>query len=324
MVTGTFVTPATLVPITISIPCGYDKIELINVTDYIAHAATIVKAESYAFCPNGSAFVFTGSGANPNVMTGTILLTDGFTFVPDSGLVALGAPVVITAVTNATPAVISSASTVIAGDVVRIYGTTGMLEISGIDFTVTAVNAGVTQTLGFLPAAGFLAAATAGWIQKVPHDPRFYPRRRIITGISLAASAVIQLSVLHTFTVGQMVRIIVPAEFGMPEINNKLGMITAVASTLGTGTNSITVNIDSTAFTAFAFPTSAIAAAGITFPQVVPVGEAAINSLTYPYGNLLDAATINKSFTGVKIGTGILVASKTYAYIAYKGVTLSV
>lgn len=315
---GTFSTTATLAPVNISLPSGCDVFKLINLTDYNTPAATIIQAEGNASAAANTATVWTGNGATPNVLAQTVVLTGGFSFINDSASTALGAPVVATAVTNATPAVVSTASPLNVGEVARTYGTTGMLQISGMDFTVTANVAGVSQTYGFLPAAGFLAPATAGAFRRVPFDPRFYPRRRFITAISQANPAVVQLSVLHDFTVGERVRIIVPAAFGMPEINNQLATITAVAHTIGTGTNTITLDIDSSAFTAFAFPTSATASTGITFAQVVPVGETAAQ----PYANFLFDATRNLSFNGVQIGTGVLVASKNYKWMAYKGQTI--
>ena len=315
-ISGSFTTPATLVPVYLSIPSGYDKVELLNVTDYIAHAATVIKAVGYASAPAGSAYLSTGSGANPNVMTDTILLTGGFTFLADSGDQTPGPAVVNAAgITAATPAVASTTTPLAVGDIARVYNSTGMLQIS-MDFTVTAIAAGVSQTYGFLPAAGFAAPATAHTFRKIPFDARFYPRRRFITAISAANPAVIQLSVLHDFVVGEQVRIYVPAAFGMTQMDGQLATITAVTNTIGTGTNSITVNVDSTAFTAFAFPTSAVAATGITFPQVVPVGESAT------YQSSFDDATLNKSVTGVKIDTGVLVASKVYSWIATKGTAI--
>ena len=315
---GTFTTPATAVPVNISLPSGADVFKLVNLTDYNTPAATIIQAEGNASAAANTATVWTGNGATPNVLAQTVVLTGGFTFINDSASTALGAPVVATAVTAATPAVVSTASPLNVGEVARTYGTTGMLQISGMDFTVTANVAGVSQSYGFLPAAGFAAPATAGAFRRVPFDPRYYPRRRFITAISQANPAVVQLSVLHDFTVGERVRIIVPAAFGMPEINNQLATITAVAHTIGTGTNTITLDIDSSAFTAFAFPTSAVAATGITFAQVVPVGETASQT----YANLLGDATKNLSFSGVQIGTGVLVASKNYKWMAYKGQTI--
>jgi len=314
---GTFTTPATLVPVYISLPAGYDKIEIINQTDYLAHAATAIKSVGYASAPAGSAYVSTGSGANPNVMTDTILLTAGFTFLADSGDQTPGPAVVNAAgITAATPAVASTTTPLAIGDIARVYNSTGMLQISGMDFTVTAIAAGVSQTYGFLPAVGFAAPATAHTFRKIPFDARFYPRRRFVTAISAATSAVIQLSVLHDFVVGEQVRISVPAAFGMTQMDGQLATITAVTNTIGTGTNSITVNVDSSAFTAFAFPTTAIAGTGITFAQVVPVGE------SVSYQSSFDDATLNKAITGVKIDTGALVASKVYSWIATKGTSI--
>ncbi len=129
----------------------------------------------------------------------------------------------------------------------------------------------------------------------------------------------ITLSVAHGYTVGQEVRFNVPSAFGMTEINGLLGVITAV--TTGS-TNTITVNIDSTGFTAFAFPTSAVAAAGVTFAQVVPVGEAAINSVSQPFGNLLDDATRNVSVTGVIVGSTVQTTGKLYQWFARKATSI--
>jgi hypothetical protein len=206
-----------------------------------------------------------------------------------------------------------------------------MLQVAGMDFSVTAVNAGVSQTLGYLDASGFAAAATAGFYRRIPYAgspvngtviapaPRFYPRARYITGITQTNGAVITMSVTHTFQVGEKVRIIVPAAFGMIEINNYLGTVTAV--THSATVNTITVDFDATAATAFAFPTSAAAAVGVTFAQVVPVGEAATNTIALPVANLLDDRTRNVSINGVIIGASTLVASKFYQWISFKGLT---
>ena len=242
--------------------------------------------------------------------------TGGFTFIADSAALPLGAAVAITAITAANPPVASSATTGSIGDIVRVYGTTGMLQIAGMDFTVTAVAAGVSQSFGYLvAAAGFGAAATAGFYRKLPNDDgRFYPRNRYITAITVGNPTIIQLSVTHKFLVGERVRINIPTGWGMPQINGMDATITAI----NTVTNTISVNIDSTLFTAFAFPTSAVAATGISFPQVIPFGETAAS----PWGALFDDSRLNDSFTGVKIDTTVLTASCNYSYRAYKGLPI--
>jgi hypothetical protein len=79
----------------------------------------------------------------------------------------------------------------------------------------------------------------------------------------------------------------------MTQINGLQGEITAV----NTANNTITVNIDSSGFTAFSFPTSAAAAAGIDFPLVIPFGDA---------GQVLAGAQDNQATIRVRLGTNAI------------------
>jgi hypothetical protein len=304
----------------ISIPSGYNDFKLINITDIGSTAAStpVMRAEGTSAMAAGSAYYNLKTNGAATVAIETTTTTGGFTFVADSGNFAPSAAVAITAITNATPPVVSTGSTagLNTSDIVRVYGTTGQLNIAGLDFTIDTIVANTSFNLAYMVAPG--ANGTAGFWRRIPFDARFYPRRRYITSISLATSAVVVMSVTHGYTVGQQVRMVVPAAFGMTQMNGLLGTVTAINTT----TNSITLDIDSSAFTAFAFPTSAVAALGVSFAEVTPVGEAAINSVSQPYGNLLDDATRNVSFTGVQIGTTVQTTGKLYQWIAQKGVSI--
>lgn len=253
-------------PQTISIPAGFDEFHLRNRTTHAAGAG-ITDAYWYFGDPAGWARTDTVAGG---VITTNVIAAAGFTY-SDSSTAQIGPAIAVTAITAASPAVASTATTPVVGDIVRVYGTTTMLQIAGMDFSVTAVTPGVNMTFGFLPAVGFAGAATAGFYRRLPFDLPFAPRKRYITAITAAAAAVITLSVTHGYVVGEKVYITVPAAFGMTQINGQTGTITAINA----GTNTITVDIDSTAYTAFAFPTSAVAAAGVSFPTIVPAGEVA-------------------------------------------------
>ena len=312
---GSFVTTGTLVPVAIPLPSGYTQIKIYNDTDIAAGAAGINIIEGKATFPAHNCITYTGVPLVPAINN-----TDGITFVADSGDQTPGAAVAMggAGITAASPAVITSASTARSGDVVRVYGTTGMLQVAGWDFTVSVVNAGVTQTIANLPAAGFLAPATAGFVRIIPFFPRMYPVTRRITAITAGVSTVIALNVTHLYTVGQKVRVTVPAGWGMVQMAGLIGTITAIGAAIGGCTNTITVDIDSSAFTAFAFPSSAIAALATGVPEVSPVGSAAV----VPYGNVFDDASRNISSTGVIVDTVVLIASKTYSWVAYKGTTI--
>ena len=128
----------------------------------------------------------------------------------------------------------------------------------------------------------------------------FYPRNRYIAAITQAAQAVITMTVTHNFVIGQAVRIYVDPMYGMVEMNGLIGNIVAVAA------STITVDIDSTGFTPFAWPLTAVAAAPHTFAQVVPVGEdTAVALAAVPQANILSDATINTGYTGIVLGAGI-------------------
>jgi len=211
----------------------------------------------------------------------------------------------VTAITNASPPVVSQvAHANEVGDTVLLTATTGMLQIAGMEFTVTVDDTADTFSIGYLDASGFAAAATAGVSRRVTTPPMFFPRRRFVTAITQAASAVVTMSVTHGYSVGELVRFNVPAAFGMTEIDGLLGEITAVS----TANNTITVNIDSQAFTAFAFPASA--GVPFTHAQVVPVGDDA---------TVLSGATDNQGYRALRIGATVDGADGDYMkWVAFR------
>lgn len=286
----------------ISVPAGFDQFVLRNRTT-LAAGAGIFEAKYWLGMVGGTAETKSVAGG---AVTDAIIAAGGFTYM-DSAVMALGPAVALTVISQAGSAVVSTGTTPPVGSIVRLYSTTQMLQVSGYDFTVTAVTPGVNMTLGYLNSAGFAAAANAGFYRTVPFDAAFYPPRRFITGITAAAQAVVTLSVAHHYIVGDKVKFIVPAAYGMPEINGLVGTITAI--TTG-ATNTITVDINSVGFTAFAFPTSAIYAAGVTPAQIVPYGE--IASVTA--GAIRDAGT-----RGVLIGANIQgTAGDVFDFWAYR------
>jgi len=321
VISGTFTSDGN--PVTISLPSGYNDFQMFNITDIGSTAANtnVMKARGTSSMLADSGYYSPKTSGAATLALEVSTLTGGFTFLADSAGTTIGSSVTLTAINRANPAVVSTATTtgIVSGStVVRLFSTTGMLQVSGMDFTAGTVVASTSFQLKYLDNTGFAADATAGTYRIVNATARYYPRRRFITAITAANPAVITLSVTHGYTVGQQVRIIVPSAFGMTQMNGLLATITAISTT----NNTITTDIDSTSFTAFAFPTSAIAATGVTFAQVVPVGEAAINSSSQPYGNLLDDATDNQSVSGVTIGATVQTTAKVYQYIATRGVSV--
>lgn len=279
---------------TITFPSKIDRFLIRNRSIWGSNPADLVVESTWAR-GYGDGQATTISEANTGVMSATLVATGGAGFTEiDQSVLKNGALVALsgTEITNADPAVATTGTTPLVDDIVRIISPTAMLEIGGLEFTVTAVSLNTNFTMGYLDASGF-SAATGGSYRVIP-AARYSPTRRWITAITTGATTEIQLSVTHAYLVGDIITVHLPdANFGMTQIDGIEGEITAINTT----TNTITVDIVSTGFTAFAFPSSAVAATGITFPHVTPVGEIA-TQLTNP--------TDNESLFGIQLGTAVV------------------
>lgn len=204
----------------------------------------------------------------------------------------------------------ANTGTIAVGDYVRLYSTTGELQIAGYSFQVTAVTTNVSITLGYMASSGmtFAADATAGQVVKyIPN--RMYPRWNYIANITQASQAVVYFTAQNDFTPGEIVSFRVPSEFGMDEINNKAVRVLSVTNS--STVSSITLDLDTTGYTAFSFPTSATAAAGVSpavcVPSssgVVPYNGSATVAQQPPGTNLLDAFD-NRNVRIIRFGSAL-------------------
>lgn len=281
-----------------------DSIEVWNATELAAANAN--RGVSYywqkGLAANNGIVSLRNAGATAvNSTTSAALGVPGFTLV-DSSITTPGAIVATTDIGTTAHRVLTATTTGLSvGSIVRLSNMTGAAEFNGMDYTVTAVNAGVSFDIAYTPVT--VAAAAAGQYRIIPADTLFYPRNRYIASISQAAQAVVVLTVTHNLQIGQQIRFHVPAMYGMVELEGLTGNIVAVNTT----TNSITVDIDTTGFTAFAWPLTAVAAASAhTLPQIVPVGENTATALAAtPPADILTDATINTGYIGIILGAGI-------------------
>ncbi len=231
----------------------------------------------------------------------TQIQTNGISLINTSDPQVPGAQLSGTAISNATPPVVTSANTgnLANGDIVEIYNAAGALQFSGYQFTVDTVVANTSFRLPFAPT---IVAGTTVNYRVIKFQPMYYPRRLFISAVTLATQAVVTLTVTHNLTVGQRIVFgVIPAMYGMTQLSGLRATIVAINTT----TNTITIDIDTTGFTAFAFPLTAVAATAHTEPFIVPFGDG-LNPLTNPLGNqsVLDGATRNLAVRGIYLGAG--------------------
>ncbi len=272
---GSFTSAA--VGVKINLPSSADYFKTWNVTQLAAASPSVVVGGEWFGAKFGAGASAANSGLRWKKSGSSAILIDsfststasnGFTYVESSPFVEAQAANAITAITAASPAVVTQTNTYSDGDYVRIYNTTGMLQYGGMVFQISSVSGAGYSLIG-LRAAGY-AAGTAGNTRRISKFAAVDPEFLYVTEITKASSAVVRLSVDPSpfYAVGMKIRFSVPASYGMSEINGLTGTITAVSAAQYT----LTVNIDSSAFTTFAFPLSSASPTAALFATIAPAG----------------------------------------------------
>lgn len=328
---GSFIAPSTIINKVIQIPSNADWLKVINYTQMgIAGTASTYNGFEYYWqrgFPAGAATVKFYASNGTTVISGDRIASGGFTLYDPSGqslgaLPLVGNPVATTASTNATRPVVSTASTagLSVGSVVRL-SSTAQTDVNGVDFVVGTIVANTSFTL--LTASNPLATAPgaiggAGFYRIINYSDLYYPRRRFVVNITQATNAQVSTSVAHGLTPGQIVRFNIPAVSGMIQLNPVPGNNYLQATVVSVVDDyNFTINIDTTTFTAFTWPT--IAQQPSSFPQFTPVGEDTAVSLSTiaaqvpsvggvqiynTQTGILADATVNTGFLGMILGTG--------------------
>lgn len=334
---GSFIVPATIVNQYIQIPSNVDWMRVYNYTQFGTAGGAAASGVEFLWqrgmAPGTGIVKYKINTTDTHVLNGDTLVGGGFTLYDPSGqstgaLALLGAAVATTASTNATRPVVSTANTagISVGTVVRLSNT-AQTDVNGIDMVVSAVTANTNFTL--LTANNALATAPgaiggAGFYRIVNYQELFYPRKRYVTNVSQAVNAQVATSIAHGLTPGQEIRFNIPAVSGMTQLNadplnnyNPTSSSTPVIVQTIVDDYTFTININTTAYTAFTWPT--IAQQPSSFPEMTPVGEdtasaLSINAAQVPTiggiqifntnTGILADSTVNTGYLGMILGTG--------------------
>lgn len=310
---GTFTQGATAVNQTIVIPSNVDWLRVLNYTQ--ANQGTSAAANGFDFwwqrgMPNGTGIVKIAGVAG--AVTVNVTANNAFTLYDPSGN-PYGTAVATTASTNATRPVVSTGSTagLVAGtSIVRLSGISAQSNICGPEFVIDTVVANTSFRIQNTLATAPGAAGLTGTYRIINYNPLFYPRRRFIANITRAAAANVLTTIPHGYVNGQLVRFAIPSVSSMIELDGLSGVVTVVDA------NNFTVNIDTSTFTAFTFPTAAQMPA--SFPLVVPVGEDTGAALAMsPVPDILSDATVNSGFLGMTLTAGALLPAGVANDVVY-------
>lgn len=279
----------------INLPFQPTSVEMWNISSFATPAQHGVP---YAFW---DAYMGQGTAVEEVFNVTPVLTTDnvaanGITTFSAGLMLQYGPQLQISGITKASPAVVTTASPhgLSTGDVVILEGliqssTTGMQQIAGIPFVIT-VTAPTTFTIiwntnqsNYTALSG---SPTGAFVRKVLYPDLYLPDVDFISAITTGTTTTVTTTTNHNFVVGQEIAFRIPPVYGIIGLNSLPNVITPGSPIYGyvTSLTSNTVfvcNIDSTLFTALNTNQPFLSYPGLSFPQVLSVGD--VNSGGVPY-----------------------------------------
>lgn len=301
---GNFTQPAAAVDQIIQVPSGVDFLKIYNYTQLAANAGA--NADTFYWQRGmGTNGVYTAEVGGVAVVGASAANAFEIYNPNEQNFQSVGGARAITNINNGTGIVLTANTAGLAvGSVIRLenLGAAAAQQLGGIDFRVTAINAGVSFTIVPPTPTAVIGATTGNY--RIIGDALYVPRHRVLSNVTAAANAVVTTTSAHGFSIGQEVRFVVPrvsaTEYGMVELDGLSGAIQTVPTA-----TSFSVDIDSAAFSAFAFP----AAANVPFSPaiVVPYGDDTATALAQvpPLSSLEDQVN-NQGYLGMKLAAGAL------------------
>lgn len=326
----------------VNLPFKPDWVEFINYTAAASGADNGVP-HAYWDANMGQGVAVIERFQAANQLTTDTVDTLGITTFSAGQLLQFGPTLTVTDITKASPAQVttSAAHGLTSGDVVILEGlfetsTTGMPQINGIPFTVTVIDSTNftipwnTNQSNYTVISG--AATGTPRVKKVLYPYLYFPGQTFISAITTGTTTTIDTTDAHNFVVGQEVAFRIPSQWGTVELNSLPNNLTPGAPAYGyviavTDYNTVIVNIDSSAYTAFNSNQTVASVPGLSYPQIVAVGDVntggvqiSSGSALYPapqfrpIGNTLvstingpaiQGAFVNNTSQGFVIGSGV-------------------
>lgn len=275
----------------VNLPFIPDYVEMTNVSAWITpanHGVPFAKWEAnFLNATPANVTLIEVFNATP-VLTTDSVLTNGISTFSAGQLLQFGPTLSISGITKASAGVVTTTAAhgLASGDVVVFQGlfqstTEGMPQINGIPFTVTVTSTTAfsipwnTNQSSYTALSGSPSGAT---VKKVLYPYIYFPGSTFISAITLGTTTTIDTTSAHNFRVGQEVAFRIPTAWGTTQLNSLPNTLTPGSPVYGyviavTDYNTIVVNIDSSAYTAFNSNPTVASVPGLSYPQIVAVGD---------------------------------------------------
>ncbi len=286
----------------VNLPFQPDYVEFFNYTvaNSAATSQNVAAAQWDSLMGQGFA-VQRGYNATPTLIYDTVI-ANGISTFSAGQLLQFGTTLNISGITKASPAVVTTTANhgLASGDVVVFQGlfqssTTGMPQINGLPFTVTVTGLTTftipwnTNQSNYTALSGSPSGAT---VKKVLYPYLYFPGQSFISGIAVGSTTTIDTTNAHNFVVGQEVAFRIPSQWGMVQLNSLPNTLSPGSPVYGyvvavTDYNTVVVNIDSSSYTAFSSNPTVASVPGLSYPQIVAVGDVNNGGVSISSGSAL-------------------------------------
>jgi hypothetical protein len=295
----------------INLPFQPDYVEFFNfsLANTAATSQNVISGKWQYPMGQGTA-VTQGYNATPALIYDTVAVNGISTFSAGQ-MLQYGPSLTVNVLTKASAGVVttSTAHNLASGDVVIFTGlfettTTGMPQINGIPFTVTVTGA-TTFSIPWNTNQSNYTAISAGStgtprVKKVLYPYIYFPGTTFISAITApngttipTGSIQIDTTDAHNFVAGQEVAFRVPSQWGSVELNSLPNIPTPGSPIYGyvdsvTDYNTVIVRTPfAAAFTAFNSNQTVASVPGLSYPQIVAVGDVNTGGVQISSGSAL-------------------------------------
>jgi len=248
-------------------------------------------------------------------------------------------------ITTTNPHGLASGNVVIFSNLFQ-TATTGMPQLSGIPFVITVTGATTFTIPWNTNQSNYTAFNTAtstnnvGSFKQILFPYLYSPQVSFITAIGTGTTTTITTTTPHNLVQGQEVAFRIPTAWGTTQLNSLpdtlipgspiYGYVTTVNSTV-----QVTVNINSTGFTAYTNNPTVASVAGLTPPQMLAVGDVntggvlfsggalypspLVNGFSTINGPAIQGAYVNNTSQGFIIGAGAAVSDASSVLVGAAG-----
>jgi hypothetical protein len=306
---GSFTTAASPVAQVVNLPFQPQRVELLNYTTYSAPAQFAITQAWWdtAMGQANTTFEYIES-AGAAWIPAVDYTTNGISTFSAGLSLQFGPQKQIIGATKANPVVFNvTAHGYSVGDVVILEGlyqssTTGMPQLSGMPFVISAVtDANHFSVVWVATGSNYTALSgspTGAYVRKVLYPFLYAPGVSFIEAITTGTTTTVVTTAPHNFVVGQEIAFRIPSVWGTTQLNtlpNNTVPGSPVYYYVTSVTNSTTFvcSANSTGFTAFNPNQPVASVPGLSFPQVMAIGDVNSGGVAYSGGALYPSPVVN-------------------------------